>query len=126
MAYPQFSKATLTTLVFSRGPVFPVTQREVFNQIRRESDAGTVRVATLGSVVTFLDLHFVALPLADYTALGTWVRHALINGSAQTFTYTDVRSVAYTVRWWNDNFVHQTTEGSYLLYDLSMTLRVEL
>lgn len=100
MAYPQFSKSGMTTLVFSRGDLFPNLYEEEFGQIVVESEARLLRVATLHPPVVYLSLHFERLPLADFTALKNWLHHASLRGTANTFTYTDSAGVATTVRWW--------------------------
>lgn len=99
MPYPQFSKSGMTTLVFSRGNVYPVQRIYTPRQRVGRSYAGTYRVATLGAADEQLPLVFERLPLADYTALVAWFQNALINWAANSFTYTDSASVATTVRY---------------------------
>ena len=123
MPSPQFSKIGVTTLVFSRGDLFPSRTPESYNQVWSESEAKVVRVATISPPVIWYALHFANLPLADYTALRNWPRHALILGRAYTFTYTDVNAIAFTVRWWHDTF--EMPQTSYQRYSVDIMLRDE-
>jgi hypothetical protein len=124
MAYPQFSAPSMTTLVFSRGNVFPVQHVYVPRQRIGYSEGGMVKVASLGLADERFPLRFERLPLADYTALVAWFQHALINWAEHTFTYTDVASVATTVRYIDDTF--DMPEIAYQLYSVNLLLRKEL
>jgi len=128
MPYPTFSKTGLTTLTFSRGALFPQRRPTHYRQRRGVSEAGTVRVATLSPPVQELVLHFERLPAADFALLDAWLAAALVNGSAQTFTYTDSTSTAYTVRWWPSDAesTFDMVQVAAGLYNVDLPLRVEL
>lgn len=99
MPLPTFSKATMTTLTFSRGNLFPSLHRYEAQQRIGRSYAGTFRVATLRTPDEAFVLVFERLPLADYTALVAWFTDTRINWAANSFTYTDVAAVATVVRY---------------------------
>jgi hypothetical protein len=128
MPYPSFAKATLPTLTFSRGTVFPSHTPKRYYQRRSRSDAGTVRVATTSVAERRLLLVFERLPYADYAALGAWLDHTLIDASAQTFTYTNEAGTTYTVRWWPEDgeSTFDLPEVAYQLYSGEIPLLVEV
>jgi hypothetical protein len=99
LSYPTFSKAGMTTLVFSRGNVYP--DRHVYQprQVVARSEAGQTRVATLSEPDETFPLVFERLPLVDYEALRSWLLHPTINWQASSFTYTDTAGVATVVRY---------------------------
>ena len=123
MSYPQFSKSGLTSLVFTRGDLFPVRRVESYSQIVAESEAHLVRIATLAPPVILHSLRFEGLTLADYTALRAWVRHPAIRGRANTFTYTNTLDQSFTVRWWQDTF--DMPQTNMQRYSVDILLREE-
>lgn len=118
MALPQFSKTGMTTLVFSRGNLFPSLHRYDAVQRIGRSYAGTFRVATLRDPDETFVLIFERLPLADYTALVAWFTNPLINWAANSFTYTDTASVATVVRYLNSTLA--MPEVSAGLYNVAL------
>ena len=125
MAYPQFSKDGLTTLVFSQGNLYPVVEQLQFNQVKDRAEGGPIRVATLSAPTTFLPLHFDGLSLTDYQNLKAWLLNPQVNGSAFPFTFTNVNGVEYEVRWWEDNGLFQMPEVSTGLYTVDIRLIVD-
>jgi hypothetical protein len=123
MSLPMFSKDGLTTLVFSRGHLYPVRQPETFRQLVAQSDAGTIRVATLSPPEQMLTLKFERLTATDVSNLRVWLHDPLIRGRASTFTFTDVDDTSYEVRFWQDQLDVQ--QVSFGLYNVELTLRVE-
>ena len=134
MGYPSFSQTGMSTLVFSRGNVFPSPYEEVFGQLVVSSEAGTVRVATIRPPIIYQTLDFQRLPLSDFIALKAWLHDPLVRGSAYPFTYTDSQGVATVVRWWpwgsrgsgvQNGGVFVMPQTSYLRYQVDLVLRVE-
>lgn len=123
MPLPRFTKTGMTTLIFSRGNTFPDSGPPAFRQRVLRSYAGTTRTATYSDPDTLLPFQFDQLPLADALLVDAWFRHALINGSAETFTYTDAASVAHEVRL--EPGTLSITPIAYQLYRVSMGLREE-
>ena len=121
--YPAFQKTGLSTLIFSKGQLFPIRRTEHYDQVVQQSEAGLVRIATLRPPVTFSLLHFEQLPLVDYLALRAWVRHPLIDGQAFPFAYRDATGTFYAVRWWRDTL--EMPEVHAGLYAVDITLRHE-
>lgn len=99
------------TLTFSKGINYPVqAPREQIQAIDRTA-AGTLEVETLGAIIRRRTIAFSNLPAVDYIALKNWFDN-ISQGAANTFTYTDMESVDYTVRWINQfNFVE--TKAGY-------------
>lgn len=123
MAYTTFSKTGVTPWVAARTNLFPVPVVESFGQIVGQSEAGTIRVATLRPPITMLPLHFELEPEGNVAALRAFFHDALIHGQAYTFTYTDTGGTSYTVRLQQGSFtVTQTAPG---LYTIDLVLRVE-
>jgi hypothetical protein len=104
LTYPTFTKTGMTTLVFSRGNVYP--DRHIYQprQLVIRSEAGQTRVATLSNPDEMFPLVFERLPLEDYTALRAWFSDARINWQAVSFTYTDTAGVATVVRYADTTF----------------------
>jgi hypothetical protein len=67
-------------------------------------------------------LAWTVLPDATVTLLLAWFGHALINWSAGSFTYTDVFSVAHTVRLVPGSFVTKPVAAGHAV---DMRLRRE-
>lgn len=99
MSYPTFSKEGMTTLVFTRGNVYPDRHISQPRQLVARSEAGQTRVATLSDPDETFPLIFEGLPLADYNAVRTWFADPRINWQATSFTYTDTAGVATEVRY---------------------------
>lgn len=126
MAALMFSKSGVTPIVFSRGDAWPRATPGDERQTFSVSEGKTVRVATLSLPEEFLILDFrteTALPTADYTNLGAFLKHALITFRAQSFTFTDFDASTQTVRYWGGYYEFvQTTPGRY---QGTLTLRRE-
>ena len=124
MSYPSFAKATLTTIIFSRGDIYPSRSPEDFHQVFGVSEGGQVRVWTMTDPEQFLIRVFEGMPTEDRDNYDNWVHNALINGRAGTFTFTDTDGAAYTVRWWEDTLdIAQITAGRW---SWTTTFRVEV
>jgi hypothetical protein len=104
MPLPTLSKGGVTTVTFSRGNVFPSVHDYEPVQIVGISYAGTRRVATIRAPDEFFDLVFERVAVGDYTAMLAFFGNALVNWSANSFTYTDSASVATTVRYLGGRF----------------------
>lgn len=123
MAFPQFSKSGITTLVFAQGTVSPDVSEETPRQVVSEAEDGTLWVYTLSPAVTSLTLTFQDLPAADLALLEAWFRNALIDWAGNTFTYTDADSTAFTVRFLGPL---RKTRSAVDTYDMTLPLRVEV
>lgn len=123
MAYPQFSKVGLTTLVFSQGTITPDVREEAPRQVLGESEDGTLWVYSLSAAQTTLTLVFQDLPATDLAALEGWLRSPLIDWAANSFTYTDAESVAQTVRFVGPL---RKPRSAVDTYDVTLPLRVEV
>lgn len=123
MPYPSFAKEGLTTLVFSRGNVYP--DRHVYQprQVVARSEAGQTRVATLSDPDETFPLVFERLPLADYAALRQWLADPRINWQATSFIYTDTTGTSTTVRYADAAF--DLAEVAPGRYSGTITLRRE-
>jgi hypothetical protein len=123
-----WSKTGLTTLIFSRGYVFPYHRPLTFGQLRQESESGLVRVVTPRPRIRHLLWVMQQLPVADFVLTEAWLIHTLINGSASTFTATDHASTAYTVRWWPEDAegIFDGPEIANGLVSVTLPLRVEV
>ena len=127
MALPTWSKSGVTTVTFSRGDSYPRPLEGQEGQLVAESEAGTVRVATLHAVIRFYTMNFsgpTRLPTADYDAMRTFLLNTLVNLSANTFTWTDSDSTARTVRYMDG--LSQFSPSSSGFYQGNILLREEL
>jgi hypothetical protein len=124
MALAQFSKAGVTSVVFSRGPLYPTEHIHRPRQLKGVSDSGRFQVATIGITEERLPLAFSLLPTVDRDAILAFLQHPLVNWSAEPFTYTDPGGQAYTVRFVDDELA--STEVGPGLYNLTLTLRLEM
>lgn len=114
MGFPSLSKASVPTVTFSRGNVFPSSHDYDPVQVIGVSYAGTRRVADLRDPDEYFDLVFERLSLADYTALLTFFGHALVHWSAQSITYTDSAGTATVVRYLGGRFAFpEVASGLY-------------
>ena len=126
MALPSFSKSGVTTMTFSRGDAWPRRTPGDERQLVGVSEGKQVRVATLSVPEEFIVLDFAgqtALPSADYANLSVFLRNALINFRATSFTFTDTDASARTVRYWGG--FYELTQTSSGRYQGVLTLRVE-
>lgn len=123
MPLPQFSKAGMTTLVFTRGDSFPSSTQLIPRQLVERSEGGQTRVATLSDPDEVFVVMFERLSSTDATALRAWFSHTLINWQAESFTYTDVRGVATLVRFVGGTF--EMPEVTSERYNVTLTLRKE-
>lgn len=127
MANPTFSRSGVPTMTFSRGDAFPRPLEGDEGQLVAESEAGTVRVATMHGVVEFFTLNFngpTRLPTADYDAMRVFLLDPIVNLRANTFTWTDTDSTARTVRYWDGlSQFHPSSSG---FYQGTLVLRKEL
>jgi hypothetical protein len=121
MAYPQFSKLGLTTLVFTRQVQYPYSRPVEFQQTRKVSGGGVVRVARHGPRERFISLHLDKLIEDDYTALAAWLDD--VEGASESFTYTDQAGTAHTVRLWQDSWDMPQGPGGF--YSVTLLLRRE-
>src|ERR1700747_45648 len=128
MPLPQFSKTGLTTLVFSRGNLYPVRRPKMYHQLRAQSEAGVVRVSTLRVPETLFVLHFERLPEADFLALDAWLAAAPVTGSAEPSPYTDVADTGPTVPWWpsDGDATFDMVQVAFGLYTVDLPLRLEV
>lgn len=127
MALPTWVKSGVSTVTFSRGDRFPRPLEGSEGQLVAESEAGTVRVATLHAVVRFYTMNFAGqtrLPTADYDAMRTFLLDPLVNLSANSFTWTDTDGTARTVRYMDG--LSQFSPSSSGFYQGSILLREEL
>jgi len=114
----------MTTLTFAKGTLYPARGPETFHQVVGVSEGNQVRVAEVSEPEHFLVRVFERHPTDDKTNYYNWVHHALINGRLGTFTFTDVDSTAYTVRWWDDTL--DLAEVAFGLWSWTTTFRVEV
>jgi len=124
MPFPTFSKAGVPTVILSRGDVYPTRLTVTPRQRVATTNAGAVQVATYSPEETQHRLSFVDMPTADRTALLAFLRNALINWAAFTFTYTDVNAATYTVRYLSGMLDWQETAPG--LWDGDILLREEI
>ena len=115
----------MTTLIFSKGYLYPIRENIKFNQQKEMAEGGPIRVVTWRPPTVTLPLHFERMPLSDYQNLKAWLLSPTINGAANWFTFTDVNAVEYAVRWWEDNNVFSMPEVSAGLYTFDMVLIVD-
>lgn len=112
--YPTFSKAGITTLVLSKGTLYPTRRPITPQQVRQRSQGGVRRVTTIGPEEEQLGVRIEGLTLTDYNELRAWFRNPLIEWGEQPFTYTDEDGVATEVRWWQDTFdMPEVSAGAY-------------
>jgi hypothetical protein len=121
MPLPQFSTGG-QTLVFSRGDVFPVQRPVKPSQRIGYAWDGTVFVATLAPPERMLPLTVEGMGQDDYTGLLAWL-DTIVNWAAVPFTYTDVNSVAYYVRYVGDTL--DLVETAPSVFSGTLPLRVE-
>jgi hypothetical protein len=132
MALPAFSKTNhpLGTLTFSRPYVFPVDEDRAYNQIITYSRGGpaggsrAIQVADLGGIEKTLTLTFENLPDTEVDSIRTWLEHSFINLSVNNFTFTDVASVAKTVRFVG-NALRKRWTSTGLVASFELLLRIE-
>lgn len=99
MALPQFTLGA-NTLIFSKGIKYPVQRPHEKIQAIDRTASGGLQVETLGIEIRRLSLRFEYLPTVDYLALLNWFKN-VSDGAANSFTYTDDESNAFTVVWTN-------------------------
>jgi hypothetical protein len=121
MAYPQFTKAGHTPLIFSRGELFPKRRPRVYALRKNVSEGQVAEVVQVGPREEWVFLHFERLPFADFTALRDWLDTLV----TETFTFTDDAGTAFLVRWWPDNNTFEMPEVASALYAVDVQLRVE-
>jgi hypothetical protein len=109
MALPQFTLGA-NTLVFSKGLKYPIRRPHEKVQAIDRTAAGTLQVESLGIEIKRLTLRFMNLSATDYDALLDWYQNKA-NGAANTFTYTDDESNAYSVVWMNNFEFNETKAG---------------
>lgn len=124
MPLPTYAKTGVTTLTWSKGESFPYTHIRRPRQVVGVSESGAVRVSTLSVPEHFILVTFVRVPLADYNAAIAFFEDALIDWKANTWTYTNSSSEAFTVRLWDDNL--ESPEVVDQLYTLRNLLRIEI
>jgi hypothetical protein len=106
MALPRFD-LDASSLIFSKGIRYPVNRPLQKVQAIDRTAAGTLQIESLGIEIKRLTLRFENLETSDYTGLLNWFQN-VCNGAANSFTYTDDESNAYTVNWVNDfNFIEE-------------------
>lgn len=125
MAFPIFRKLGLDDLQFSKGYLYPTHERLQFHQLKEQAEGGPLRVYTIRAPDTTFPLHFENMPLADYQALRAWLLSTTINGSANTFTFIDIDSVEYLVRWWPQDGVLDLPQVRSGLYTFDLQLFVD-
>lgn len=86
-----------TTLTFSRDPGYPPTALSYLQPTARATGGHHVAQALAYTEKT-LTLYWPRMPLAEVESLQSFFT-TTAEGMAQTFTYTDVRGVATTVRF---------------------------
>ena len=123
MAYPQFSKTGMTTLVLNKGYIFPFAPYEEVDQVVNVSQGQKVRVGTLSPPVRFIPFRCEGLYLEDYLGIHAWLHHPNIRFQEGLFNFTDTDADTKEVRWWGGRLeMPQTTSG---LFAINITLRVE-
>ena len=121
MGLPQFVKAGLMTLVFSRDVLLPYAQPVSYARRRKVSGGGVVRLAKTGEAERLITLRFEGLAEEDYLLLSAWFDDPLINEGLEPFTYVDGRGVSQLVYWWDDTFDMPEVQGGF--YEVTLTLR---
>lgn len=99
MAAPTFSKPGVTTVTLSTGATFPYADPRIPNQFIGVSDNNTVRSATLSARRKLLVIPFEQLNEIDKTNIIGFLENPLVNYAQASFTYTDEKGVAATVRF---------------------------
>ena len=104
MPYPTFTQSGVTTVVLSRADQWPRPVEGDEGQLTGQTAAAVVRIATLRPPVEFLTLNYTgeaSMTQTDYVALAAFLKDPLVNFRALPFTFTDVDSASYTVRYWS-------------------------
>lgn len=104
MPKPTFSKTGVTTVTLSSGATFPYNDPRVPNQFVGISDANTIRTATLGPRRKLLVVPLEQLDAADKAAIIGFLENPLVNYAQASFTYTDEKGIAETVRYLQPEF----------------------
>lgn len=133
MPNPIFTKSghPLGDFTFSRPYVLPVIETHTPNQILSYGLGGPaggtrpLKVYDFGGIERIWTLVFRSLPYSEVVNLRAWIENNAINYALRPFTFLDVLSVAYTVRYLDQSFVLAQT--SYLVVDeLRITLRISI
>jgi len=104
MALPEFQKTGVTTVIFDRGRVFPVSEPVEVYQHRYNTEGLNTKVISYDVEINFINASFTGLTSANKTALETFFQHANVNWSESDFTFVDENGVSRTVRLWQDRF----------------------
>lgn len=120
MAFPQFSQAGVSTVIFTTGVVSPAARELLSNQSWQMSDAGVPYVYRFGPVLELWTFGFANLPADIYQDLLDFLNAPQVNWRESAFTYTDELSVAWKVQLFDDRLqVQQRAIGTY---DLALRL----
>lgn len=109
------------TLNFTRNPVYGGMGAPYgFRQPRDLSDGGVFYSYDKGVMEEFIELKWAMMPLADWTALDSFIRNEVV-GAKNAFTYIDQNGAAHTVRIETDSVDFR--EARNQRYAGSLTLR---
>ena len=126
MALPHFdfpdSSSPTTTFTFSRGNLFPHSERREKSQGISVAESGKMKVASIGTFHRIWTLVFQNLNTTDKTNLASFIE-TTVNFAESTFDYTDHDGTAYTVRLINQP---TWTETSADLFSITLELREEI
>jgi hypothetical protein len=109
-----------TTLTFTRDPGYAPTALNYLQPIA-QATGGHLVAQDLAATEKILTLSWPRMPLAEVASLRSFFTDTA-DGMAQTFTYTDVRGVATTVRFADQELaVAESAPGS-----AAVTVRLEV
>lgn len=124
MARPKFTKDS-EEFTFSRSRRFPKEDPLKFNIVTNLSAGGEMYAYDKGIAEQFINLTFKGLTETDKDNILYWWESVAV-GAKNTFTFTDEDSVAYTVRWIDQQLVLRREEANTNLYSVTIRLRVEV
>lgn len=124
MAFPTFTKAGVASVFLSRGDTYPTRKPIQARQRIGKSHAGEVHVATLSPPEYLHVLTFSGLTTTDRANILAFLNDPLVNWAQESWAYSDVAGVTYTVRWLDGGLdFEETSPGQWAG---TITLREEI
>ena len=125
MALPQFTKSGVTSYTFAKSRALPLSEPINPAQTVGIAGGGQVKVADYGDAEQLRQVAVNNVSKTSRDNLLTFLQHANVNYSQNSFTFVDENSVSHVVRLWNaQGLDFPQKKGD--LYEIKLTLRDEI
>ena len=125
MALPQFQKSGVTTVTLEKGRSLPLSEPINPAQNIGIAGGGQVKVANFGTAEQLRQVVITNVSETNRNAVLSFLQHANVNYSQNSFTFVDENSTSRTVRLWNASGLDFPKKKGGL-YDIKLTLRDEI